>query len=111
MCGYRPINKRPTKAKKQIAVTTSTKGTTAYAKAMKPLRKQAEGINEIPPLRVVKNEIKNVGELTVEKLRTYKKYENISEAEAKEKIKAIETFARILYNLSKNENKSHEHDL
>lgn len=44
-------------------------------------------------------------ELTIEKLRNYEGFENVDEAEAKEHIKLIKTFARVLYDIYQQENK------
>jgi len=43
-------------------------------------------------------------ELTVEKLRTYKGFENVSEEQAIQDITTIKAFARILYEKYKQEN-------
>ncbi len=42
-------------------------------------------------------------ELTIEKLRTYSGFEDVSEDEAKEHIKLIKTFARVLFDVYKND--------
>ncbi len=44
-------------------------------------------------------------ELTLEKLRTYKGFENVSDEKAAEDIKAIKTFARILYDIYQRESR------
>ncbi len=41
-------------------------------------------------------------ELTIEKLRTYSGFENVSEEEAKEHIELIKTFARVLFDVYQN---------
>ncbi len=41
--------------------------------------------------------------LTIEKLRTYPDFEDVSEDEAKEHIKLIKTFARVLFDIYKND--------
>ena len=44
-------------------------------------------------------------ELTIEKLRTYEGFENVDESEAKEHIKLIKTFARVLFDIYQQENR------
>ena len=44
--------------------------------------------------------------LTIEKLREYNGFEDVSGDEAKEHIKLIETMARVLFDIYKNEQKS-----
>lgn len=44
-------------------------------------------------------------ELTVEKLRAYDGFEDVDEEEAKEHIKLIKTFARVLFDIYQQENR------
>ena len=44
-------------------------------------------------------------ELTIEKLRTYDGFEDVDEEEAKEHIKLIKTFARVLFDIYQQENR------
>jgi len=44
-------------------------------------------------------ELRKKGELTIETLKTFEGFENISDEEAKEIIKSLEQFAYILYQL------------
>lgn len=73
---------------------------------MKPLRKKAEEVKETAPLYVVRNETNEPSEswLTIERLRTYKGFENISDEQAEEEIKVLKTFILILYKMYEKEN-------
>lgn len=51
------------------------------------------------------NQLPNKQELSIEKLRTYNGFENVSDDEAEEHLKLIKTFARILYDIYQQENK------
>ncbi|HWY09920.1 MAG TPA: hypothetical protein VN026_01280 [Bacteroidia bacterium] len=51
------------------------------------------------------NQTKETNELTTEKLKTYKGFEDLNEEKAKESIKAIRSLARILFSAYTNENK------
>lgn len=44
-------------------------------------------------------------ELTIEKLRAYDGFEDVDEEEAKEHIKLIKTFARVLFDIYQQENR------
>jgi lipase chaperone LimK len=44
-------------------------------------------------------------DLTIEKLRAYDGFEDVDEEEAKEHIKLIKTFARVLFDIYQQENK------
>ena len=46
-------------------------------------------------------DIHDRSELTIEKLRKYPGFENVSDEEAKEEIHGIKTFARILFDIYK----------
>lgn len=58
-----------------------------------------------------KNSVKqnSNSELTIEKLRTYKGFENITETEAEIHIIAIKKLARVLYGVYLNEQKGRAH--
>lgn len=51
------------------------------------------------------NQLPNKQELSIEKLRSYNGFENVSDDEAEEHVKLIKTFARILYDIYQQENK------
>lgn len=51
------------------------------------------------------NQLPNKQELSIEKLRAYNGFENVSDDEAEEHLKLIKTFARILYDIYQQENK------
>lgn len=51
------------------------------------------------------SEINNENNLTPEKLRTYKGFENLSDEEVEKNIELIKVFADILYRLYCNENR------
>lgn len=51
------------------------------------------------------SQLPNKQELSIEKLRTYNGFENVSDDEAEEHLKLIKTFARILYDIYQQENK------